>query len=403
MIEPNHQATSRAWSWRHAIGKSGLPPITRLVLHTLGLKMDATGGSCFPPISEVVELTGLDKKTVLKHLDIAEEHGWIEISQHGFRGQKWKRNEYIARWPGRDIVGERHADIEDEGGGAAPPPSETKVVEMPPEGGGNGSIKVVEQLHQDKILPTNIPINSPAPSAGDGRSADYWKKREREFKVWYRDWPTMKDDSETYARAAWNALSDEDRAICIQRTPEHIEAVNRKTTYASTYLKEKAWEKLPPVVVVKDAVTPCNPLSKGWNALVLVRLNKPAAALTLPPKFILDMIKNGQMDARADHLNRLKEQGWPQVTDMYGKARARIGAVVPAAVMDATTEFEAVEADSELFQAWQSLFEKRGWPWYPVGTFRWLHMPKAEGLDVESALSRFYSQFEKEKGNEHAA
>jgi hypothetical protein len=43
-----------------------------------------------------------------------------------------------------------------------------KVVEMVPEGGGNDDLKVVEQLHQDKILPANIPDNSPSAGAGEG-------------------------------------------------------------------------------------------------------------------------------------------------------------------------------------------------------------------------------------------
>lgn len=164
-MEPDHGAMSRAWSWRHAVGKSGLPPITRLVLHTLGLKMDATGGSCYPPISELVDLTGLDKKTVLKHLEIAEESGWIVVTQHGFRGQKWKRNEYVARWPGRDLSGNAASTEDNEGGGNPPPRSVAKAVEIVPEGGGNDDRKVVEEFHQDKNLPTNIPENSPAAGA----------------------------------------------------------------------------------------------------------------------------------------------------------------------------------------------------------------------------------------------
>src|ERR1044072_799232 len=139
MIEPERHSASRAWSWRHAIANSGLPPTTRHVLLTISIKMDETGGSCYPPITELVALTGLDKKTVRKHLEIAESKGWIEISQHGFRGQRWKRNDYVARWPGRDLAGTLTTATESEGGGLVPPPSDAEVGGMVTEGGGDGS------------------------------------------------------------------------------------------------------------------------------------------------------------------------------------------------------------------------------------------------------------------------
>src|SRR5690606_1204118 len=131
------QSSSTAWSWRHAFSQSALPATTKHVLHTLGMFMNELGEGCFPSVADICRYSGLDKKTVLKHLVTAREAGWIVISQHGYRGQRWKRQEYVARWPERDLVAPCPPDDECEGGGAVPPPSSaSKVVESVPQGGG---------------------------------------------------------------------------------------------------------------------------------------------------------------------------------------------------------------------------------------------------------------------------
>jgi hypothetical protein len=153
---------SRAWSWRHAFASSDLPATTKHVLHTVGMFMNELGEGCYPSVADICRYSGLDKKTVLKHLAAAREAGWLAVSQHGFRGQKWKRNEYAARWPERDLVAPTPPACEPKGGGLAPPPSQgPKVVELAPEGGGIEGPKVVEEVHQDKTSPVTPPETSP--------------------------------------------------------------------------------------------------------------------------------------------------------------------------------------------------------------------------------------------------
>ena len=95
----------KAWTWRHAFcAAEDLEPNTKHVLHTLSMFMNAVGESCYPPLSDLVKYSGLDKKTVRKHIGIARDKGWIAVSQHGFRGQKGKRDVYAARWPERSFT-----------------------------------------------------------------------------------------------------------------------------------------------------------------------------------------------------------------------------------------------------------------------------------------------------------
>ncbi|MBX3751919.1 MAG: helix-turn-helix domain-containing protein, partial [Opitutaceae bacterium] len=179
--------SSRAWSWRHAFASSDLPATTKAVLHTLGMFMNELGEGCYPSVSDICRYSGLDKKTVLKHLACARDAGWIAIGQHGYRGQKWKRQEYAARWPARDLVASCPPDDAEKGGGTDTPPSE-KAVELVPEGGGIEGSKVVEQVHQDKTSPDTTPVNSPdaregAPEREEGGRGDDPKKFESRVKA----------------------------------------------------------------------------------------------------------------------------------------------------------------------------------------------------------------------------
>ncbi|NLS02307.1 helix-turn-helix domain-containing protein [Rhizobium sp. P32RR-XVIII] len=399
-MEPDHGAISRAWSWRHAIAKSGLPATTRLVLHTLGLKMDATGGSCYPPISEIVELSGLDKKTVLKHLEIAEEKGWIEVSQHGFRGQKWKRNEYVARWPGRDLIGEAANTADEEGGGAVPPPSvAAKVVELVPEGGGFGSQKVVEQLHQDKNLPDNSPANSPSASAGEGglNRVDR-KKVEHAFTLWYATW--NKGDVE-FARNAWFALSQEDRAECIERTPNYLRwAKPSERMAAAVYLKNRHWRDMPELRPESERTVLHNAYSKAWSARRFFELAADPAEPPVPPtRFqMMELQKGGEAAEKVKRERRLA-YGWPKVINMHRRAEMAEGVTVTPWLVKLSEGFVGVHRDSELAARWRRLHEQYGWPPLPERV-EWLFFPPGE---PEQAVADFREATTKERGNDDAA
>ncbi|MGM4909138.1 helix-turn-helix domain-containing protein [Rhizobium sp. 768_B6_N1_8] len=400
MIEPERHNSSRAWSWRHAVSMSGLQPITRLVLHTLGLKMDETGGSCYPSVADLVSMTGLDKKTVMKHLDIAEEKGWIEITEHGFRGQKWKRAEYVARWPGRDLTGAVAVATDEEGGGAVPPPSEAKVVEMVPEGGGNGSQKVVEQLHQDKNLPANSSTHLPAAGAAEGviGKADR-KKIEAAFVLWFASW--KKGDID-FARNAWFALSAEERAECIERTPDYLRwAKPSDIMAAAVYLKQRHWRDIPAEFLERERMVVHNPFSRAWTALALFELLKPVAtAMPAPSRFQQMQIDQGGAVGAVIVRERQQTYGWPKVATMFQRAQMAQGMTVPASLVLISEGFTRVRRGSADEAAWKAAFDRRNWPWLPVTGHEWFFFPAGE---PEEALASFGEAIARERGDDDAA
>ena len=130
------------FSWRQAMMQSDLPGTTKLVAHTLAAHMNAAGEACYPSIKTIMAEASLSNRAVCTHLERLAADGWIVIEQHGFKGQRWRRNSYRLAWPasifGGDKRGERGSPRFDEGG----EPNHTKVV---------------NEVH------TNSPRNSPLP------------------------------------------------------------------------------------------------------------------------------------------------------------------------------------------------------------------------------------------------
>lgn len=99
---------SPLFTWRSAIasGESELEPSSRLVALVLSLHMNERGGSCFPSINTISKESGLDRKTVIRHLAALEERGWLEVRHGGSpRGARKESNRYSAvvpAWVGGD-------------------------------------------------------------------------------------------------------------------------------------------------------------------------------------------------------------------------------------------------------------------------------------------------------------
>jgi hypothetical protein len=154
------------FQWRTAVVSHTGPtsPVTRHVLLTLSLHMDKAGGSCFPSIATLVRETGLSNRSVLTHIDLAVEQGWIRRRTNAGSGQGWKRARYTAALPKVGNV------ISHEGGEPDSPASTDAVNEVhhegsegrsprQAEGGEPRSKKVVKEVHSSSS------VNSPEEGA----------------------------------------------------------------------------------------------------------------------------------------------------------------------------------------------------------------------------------------------
>lgn len=91
--------TQPMYVWREAILQSDLPPTTRHVLLTLSCHMNKLGDNCFPSVKLLCEETGLSNRTIITHLQIANDLGWITVSIRGLEGQQWKAHQYHPSYP----------------------------------------------------------------------------------------------------------------------------------------------------------------------------------------------------------------------------------------------------------------------------------------------------------------
>lgn len=127
---------SKSWSWRHAILDSGLPPTTRHVLLTISCLMNDVGEGCYRTTREIAEWCDLSERAVCEHIQKVCDAGWIIKNKHGFRGQKWKTNDYKAAWPDDDIAPENDQKNDgkmDIGTDPRSVPSDTKALTLTTE------------------------------------------------------------------------------------------------------------------------------------------------------------------------------------------------------------------------------------------------------------------------------
>ncbi|WP_416877953.1 helix-turn-helix domain-containing protein [Litorimonas sp.] len=131
------------WSWQDAITESDLKATTRLVLLTLATFMNAKNTAAHPTQEELARCSGLSIRAVKSNLKLAIDAGFLEVSKHGFGGQKWANNQYKAVMPTPSK------------GSAAGAPDSEKVVQQVPKGSAPNDQKVVQEVH------TNNPVNNP--------------------------------------------------------------------------------------------------------------------------------------------------------------------------------------------------------------------------------------------------
>jgi hypothetical protein len=73
------------FTWRSAVASPYGPPdpTTRLVLLTLGLRVNGFGELTVPTVAELAIESGLREEVVELHLRIAAEQGWLEWLENG--------------------------------------------------------------------------------------------------------------------------------------------------------------------------------------------------------------------------------------------------------------------------------------------------------------------------------
>lgn len=371
----------RAWSWQHAVARSSLAPTTKAVLYALALFMDATGQSCFPKIErsehddgdklDLVTATGLSKRAVIEHLKIAEDGGWLVRRNLGLRGQRWRQNEYAARWPGRELAADEADAVSPEGGDPAAPASPGEVVTLTTEAGDPDDTKLVTVVHQDKNQSSNQSTTSP--SERDARAREGQKSPpEREAHLPHADLlaalrakaPTVVADDWAEVEAQWRRLTPEERRDANARYPEWLEALRklRRGTIAglATYLRDRRWEALPGKAEIAEAQQArADAFGRLWWWLFHEFCQRYAAALTDPAGSTAAELRRRVSAAKSFG------GGWPidpaQRADLEERAKA----------------LRQVPVDGDDARAWRGWYRGRGLDLPLPDKVAWLFVPAA--------------------------
>jgi hypothetical protein len=158
----------RVFSWREAIQVSSLQATTRHVLLNLSIYMNDKGNGCFPSVETQASDTGLSKRAIITHLQLAQDAGFLVKRQHGFGNRGWKRNEYFPAYP----AGAALPEHQDGGERNAPPISDQAGA--PDAGGGEpNNTNAVNEVHHNN--PSNKPKNNPSKKSIK-KTIEQWEK-----------------------------------------------------------------------------------------------------------------------------------------------------------------------------------------------------------------------------------
>jgi hypothetical protein len=89
----------KIWSWRQAILKSELESTTKLLLLALSTYMNDHGEGCYPSQDTLSRDTSLSTRSVINHIALAVQAGFLIKEKRNLQGKKWDANEYRASIP----------------------------------------------------------------------------------------------------------------------------------------------------------------------------------------------------------------------------------------------------------------------------------------------------------------
>ncbi|WP_377299736.1 helix-turn-helix domain-containing protein [Rhizobium sp. SGZ-381] len=345
---------------------------------------------CFPSQEYLAEACEIDERSVRRNLLSLKAKGLVNWSEQR-EGKYRKNNRYALAFetgfvsgagefePGNLSGSENGAST---GQNCTFEPDISVVLNRTPE----SSKPVIEP-----VINLKAGARDRAPEEGGLKRVDR-KRIEREFVLWFSSW---KKGDVDFARNSWFALSDEERAECIAKTPAYLRWAKPADLMAgAVFLKQRHWRDAPDEA---PPVATYNPFSRAWMALRISELLKPMATAFPPLTAFQRMeVQRGTEAAKAVDLERRAKYGWPKVNTLH-----ELKPVTVSPGLVALSEgFERVHCDSDKAERWRALHARQGWPWLPKTAHEWLYFPAGE---PEDAIAEFQRNMSEGRGNDDAA
>lgn len=363
---------------------------------------DDEGRGIYPGIKRLASETELSERTIQRILADFVQEGILVVVQEatGRPGQTTRYDFDLARL---------FAYQPSKTGDTVSPVDGSERGDNPAERGdtddGEGCHGVTRTVIEPPIEPPpSAGARERDPEEGISKKADR-KKIEKEFTLWFGTW---KKGDVAYARNAWFALSPEERAECVEKTPVYLRWVAEpERNAAAVYLKGRHWQDLPEEAFAVTSRGIAKVCGKLWMGARLHALSQEPTGRFVITNFEQLRIDRGEISREKLLHEKRMEHGWPLVTKMRDLARRREPFVTSLDMLPQVAGFRQVHRDDQLFAAWADLHARRGWPFIEHPP-EWIYFPPiaagAESIDqaVEDALTSFLSTIS-EAGNDHAA
>ena len=105
---PRPASNNLRFRWLQAVAASELPPTARLLAHTLALHMKGDGSSCFPSLARLARESGINRRTVARHLVLLEDAGWLQRQRERRPRGDFTTTTYTPTMPVRVVAQNHH-------------------------------------------------------------------------------------------------------------------------------------------------------------------------------------------------------------------------------------------------------------------------------------------------------
>lgn len=357
-------------------------------------------GRCFPAIATLAAKGRMSERNAQRCLTNLRERGIIRVDIGS--GPKGCNVYHI------DIAGMKKAALSEvvTGDKMSPPDADARgdISDVGGDVGVTGGVTFSTDRGDVGVTQTVIepPVEpSTEPSLREGASErEISRSIEKGFWRTIKDWPDFAGMPKDRAKAAWFALTAEERDLAERRRDAWFALlkVQRKSHVPapSTYFGEKLFLEVPdqPSECVKPQLQ--NPFSRPWMALWLGELAKPMATAWPVLTAFQQMQMRDPAKAGDVEMERRRKYGWPKAAAMAAEPKPMI---VQPQYMAMSEGFQKVHRDSREAAEWKALFEHRGWPWLSTN-FEWLYLPPGE---PEVAMGEYMKLLNEGKGDDDAA
>lgn len=140
------------WTWRDAIRKADVAPMTKLICHSIANYVADVGKGSYPSVKQLMADSGMSNRSVATHLQLAVDAGLLEIERDRGKDGRIARTTYYPRFPDNTVLKRRADRFEEPVDDEEFEEDQVKEAHLakPSEGASLGDDIHVKEVHVDR-------------------------------------------------------------------------------------------------------------------------------------------------------------------------------------------------------------------------------------------------------------